>query len=462
MPSRFETVPEDFLIHLRNTILGFSLESERHQFALARMAWIGLNKYNQHSRFKGCMTFTHKELEGAFGRAKFELVNRRLGMFQSTSNWYKDLHLTKGYSFAGDLRGSVAEYLTASPWPTTTRLMMTECKAVKKVPPAVASKDKSGVTTRAWGAAKKLNLVKVDLNSLAELKTVLQEWVRFICEYEGELDVASLLAKLKRAVEAIGKVCRLAMTKAAGMGYMAHHYEESNSGRLYPTGISLASVQTLVKDAALTGCWEYDISNCHYAILAQMSAQFGHVCPTVEDYLKRKEQIRDDIADQAGISRKEVKTCLVALIYGARASTWHKNAIPEEIGKDAAERLYATPLFMGLSGDLAKARAVILSNCLKTRTGSVINAFGKSISSKSKPEQKMAHLLQGVEAKVLQAVVNSFSDDIVLVQHDGFVSATRLDVNMLSDAIFEATRYRLELVEKQLKADPDRYFADRK
>jgi len=37
--------------------------------------------------------------------------------------------------------------------------MMADGKAVKKVPRAVAGKDKSGVTTGAWGAAKKLNVV---------------------------------------------------------------------------------------------------------------------------------------------------------------------------------------------------------------------------------------------------------------------------------------------------------------
>jgi hypothetical protein len=203
------------------------------------------------------------------------------------------------------------------------------------------------------------------------------------------------------------------------------------------------------------------VSNCHYAILAQMSAKFGHTCSAIDDYLKNKATIRQSIADQAGISIREAKTCLVALMYGARASTWHENAIPREIGVDAANLLYKTHLFKGLSGGIAKARAVVLDKCPKTRTGSIVNAFGKSIARTASPEQKMAHLLQGVEAKALQAVVNRYPDDIVLVQHDGFVSASRLDINALSEAILVATGYRLELEERQLTADADKYFTSR-
>jgi hypothetical protein len=463
MASRSETVPEDFLIHLRDTIPGFSSEKEPHQFALARMAWIGKTKSNGHSNFKDAMTFTYQDLEVVFGRSNFEAINERLGLFRVTSNWSKMKKYTRGYSFYPVLRDSLAAYLSLSPWPSMTRLMMADGKAVKTVPRAVASKDKSGTTTGAWCAAKKLNVVKVDLASLATLKSELQAGCADlrVIGAAGDADAAVVRADVERAIETIDKVCRIAMTDVAGEGHVAHHYEEADSGRLYPTGISLASAQTVVKDAALTGCWEYDVSNCHYAILAQMAANFGHTCMAIDDYLKNKVAIRADIAKGADISVRQAKTCLVALIYGARSSTWHENAIPREIGEDAAERLYATPLYKGLSGDIAKSRAVILSKCLKARTGSIVNAFGKSISGTKRPEQQMAHLLQGVEAKALQAVVNGYPDDIVLVQHDGFVSSNKLDANAISGAIYAATGYRLELEERLIKADAQVYFESR-
>ena len=79
------------------------------------------------------------------------------------------------------------------------------------------------------------------------------------------------LASIEAVIAMIMRVQVQSRTETAGLGFMAHRYAEADSGRLYPEGISLASVHGLVKEAALIGQWEYDISNCHFAITAQMA-----------------------------------------------------------------------------------------------------------------------------------------------------------------------------------------------
>jgi len=463
MASRFESIPEDFLNHLVASIPGFSGESRQHQFELSRMAWIGMTKSNQHSHVEHAMTFFYKDLNLAFGRSKFSKINSRLNFLNRTPGWSLNRGHTRGYFFSEHVRLSIEEYLARAPWDSTTRLLMADGKSLKSIPRAVASKDKAGVTTRAWVNAKGLNLVTVDLKALDRLKTELLTACDELRRSDVTASAASypVLASVERVVNMIGKVSRLSMTEAAGSGRMAHHYEEATSGRLYPIGISLASAQTVVKDAALTGNWEYDIANCHYAIFAQMAKKSGHECPAIADYLDRKDDTRSAIATKAGISVRQAKTCLVALMYGARASSWHENAIPTEIGAEAAERLYLSPAFKALTADIAKARDVILSRCASSPKGWKVNAFGKSISGETSKAQQMAHLLQGVEAKALQAVINSFPDDVVLVQHDGFASRNKLNVAEVSDAIFTATGYHLVLEERLLEADAYRYFSSR-
>lgn len=463
MASRFETVPEDFLNHLGETIPGFNLESFQDRFELARMAWVGIDKTSQHSHFEDAMTFTYQDLDRAFGRSNFSAVNTRLCFFNRTSNWSRDKHFTRGYMFSGPLRASMESYLSPLPAVSVTRLMMADGKAVKTIPSAIAAKDKDGVTTRAWINAKKLSCVKVDMPALTKLKAELVTACDELRRSEDAVSAASheVLAGVERVIKAISKVSRVAMTDAAGESHIAHRYQEARSGRLYPVGISLASAQTVVKDAALTGNWEYDVSNCHYAILAQMAFKSGYECLAIQTYLENKEVTRTAIAAQAGIHLRQAKTCLVALMYGARPSTWHENAIPREIGPEAAERLYLSPLFNGLLEDVVEARRAILSKVTMTPKGWTTNAFGKSIEGTAKPEQRLAHLLQGVEAKALQAVVNHYPDDIVLVQHDGFVSTQKLDVGAIGNAIFTATGYRLELEEKRLSADAYSYFSSR-
>lgn len=463
MASRFENVPEDFLNHLRESVPGFNLESYKHQFELARMAWIGVNKANEHCVFENALTFQASDLDRAFGRSKFKLVNGRIGFFNWTPGWSKAKKFTRGYYFSEVVRVAIKGYLASSPWDSMTTLRMADGKALKTIPAAVSSKDKSDVTTRAWKSANALTPVSVNLEQLlklkAELLTACSEW---LAGEDAKLAPPnSLFADYERTSEMICKVCRMAMTDVSGVNYIAHRYEEAQSGRLYPIGISLASTKTVVKDAALTGNWEYDISNCHFAILAQMASTFGFECPVIHNYLNRKEETRSAIAEQAGITLRQTKTCLVALMYGARASAWHENAIPKEIGTEAAERLYAVPQFRSLGQEIRTARDAILSKYARTPKGGIKNAFGKTIAGTSKKAEQMAHLLQGVEAKALQAVINLHPDDIVLVQHDGFVSRIKLDVNALSNAIADATGYRLKLEEKCLSADAYKYFESR-
>ena len=173
MASRSEILPEDFINHLRKSVPGFKEEQEEHQFELARMVWLGANKDRQHSHFKGCMTFSHVELEKMFGRSNFEKINARLNFFSRTAHWSKLDNLTRGFQFAEGAGIPLKEYLASPPWETTTKLLMADGKSLKSVPVAILSKDKLGVTTRAWVSAKKLSPVKVDLKELLKLEAEL-------------------------------------------------------------------------------------------------------------------------------------------------------------------------------------------------------------------------------------------------------------------------------------------------
>lgn len=226
--SRVETIPEDFLQHLNKSYTGFEAEKDRHKFALARMAWIGMTKGNQHSHFPDAMSFSYKELDAAFGRSKFTEVNSRLNFFNRTTNWSKDDHHTRGYMFSSRARAAIKEYLDRSSGATLTRLVMADGKALEKIPAGVASKDKSGVTTKAWTNAKALNLVRVNLEALERLKRELAEACEVHRAAEKSLgrSVIPEVAGIERTVAMINKVEVLSRTEAAGLGVMAHHYEE--------------------------------------------------------------------------------------------------------------------------------------------------------------------------------------------------------------------------------------------
>ena len=468
MAKRYDIVTENFLHHLQAEIPGFSDERLDDQCELARMISLGRLKRRQHREFAGAISFHHAELTEAFGRGKFKVINQRLGLFKVSSNWDAGLEPgsrsthTKAYWLSKAVEDARRSYLCRSVSPGT-RLLMMSGDVMKSLPKAVASKDMLGVTTTAWTHAVGLSRVPVNLSMLRQLSLWLvgfrdhpirrQDWRRGAGLSEATDFPSQVL--LERLIDATAQVLEMSQTDVAGVGFLPHWYQQAKSGRLYAKGINLQSSPTLIKQAALVGRWEYDFSNCHFSILMQMAAQYGYKCVAIAEYLEKKGETRQAIATQAGISKTEAKTCLLAILYGARATEWSENAIPEEIGKKAARRLYAVPLFMGIKTDVANAGKAILKGFVRNKNGSLTNAFGNAIDGKVKATKRLAHLIQGVEAKALHVAVTLHPNEIKLVQHDGFVSGVQLDRVAISDAVLEATGYRLDLEEAQVWIDFD-------
>lgn len=461
--SRSDSVPEDFLQQLKDSVEGFAAETVDHQFHLARMAWVGLYKANEHSYFDDAMTFTAVDLEEMFGRGQFNKINSRLNFFNKTANWSHRKGHTRGYWFSHHVRLAVDAYLARPRDEKLKRLVTKDGRAVLSVPRAVDAKDKRGVTTTAWKRANALHLVQVNLGELDRLRDQLAGPLsKFRAEevesFHPEPDLA---AAMDRCVVMIDKIQILARTKAAGFGVVAHRYQEADSGRLYPNGISLASTQSIIKNAALIGRWEYDVSNCHFSIVVQMATAVGFECAAISHYLRNKKAVRAEISSAAAITEDQVKMCLLALLYGARLSPSPKTAISREIGRRAAVRLFSTTAFRAIADEVGAARHKVLETSERTSRGWVMNAFGKTIAGESNASQLFAHLLQGAEAKALQAVINAYPDEVILVQHDGFVSKSRLDLVALAEAVRTATGFSLSYEEKQLSPDALAYFKDR-
>jgi hypothetical protein len=463
MGKRDDLIPEDFLAYLKKAIPGFRVESDRHQMALAKMLWNGTNKKRAHSHYADHLRFHYTEMDEAFGRRQFNPVNERLGLFTVTA-WSVDEKFTKGYAPTDLARRALETYLAKVYRKPTSLLYMdaSGIKVQKSVPEAVASRGMDGMTTTAWRRAKSLNAARVDLDGLHRLRAwsikTRDDW------RAGRPPPARLFAQIpsleviERLADASGRILRMARTDVLGDGYVMHRYAQSRSGRLYGVGVTLQNTPTLIKEAALAGQWEYDFSNCHFTILDQMAAQFGYDCTAIRHYLGNKNAIRAAIADQAGIKVEQAKVCLLATLYGARASLSRENAIPEEIGADAAARLYQVEQYMAIKADIQGARQKILAGWPRTRNGRLINAFKKAIPRTAKAEERLAHLIQGVEALALKTVIDMHPDQICLVQHDGWASPDRLSIKTIEEAVMEATGYRLDLEETRIQIDPDAYF----
>jgi hypothetical protein len=461
MARREDTIPADLLDHFIKTVPGFRDQTKPVQMALTRLAWSGTDKRRAHCYFEGFSTFHYLELWEEFGRGKFDGVNRATGFFDVTPNWHYERKQTKGYKLSPLVQRSMDEYLHTR-WRKPAALLYGDGLTLRTLPKAVASKDMGGITTKAWRNARKLNKTRVNLDELGKLRKLLEERLKDLNAGRIQMSLFHTWEdpqRIQRALDVIAKINRMARTDVVGHGYVSHRYVESQSGRLYAKGMNLQTVPTLIKQVALQGLWEYDFHNCHYAILAQMADRSGIPCEAMKHYLENKSGLRKHIAEAAGISIEQTKMCLLAIMYGARLAERPENAIPEEIGQDAAQRLYGVTEFTRIYDDIKRVRRAVLKAWPTSGNGWMKNDFGKGIRVTVSPEKRLAHLIQGVEAKALAAVIEVYPDDIVLLQHDGFAAHRRLDVGVIEAAVWESTGYRLAVEESRIQADLDRYFS---
>lgn len=466
MAARHDPIPEDLLTHLQRTVPGFRNESMPHQMSLVRMAWTGGSKRRRHVWFHGWASYSYRELARSFGRAGFDAVNDRLQFFEVTPNWSIEKRFTKGYRLSAPVRECVDAYLRKG-WKKLTPLLYGDGRILRTLPKAVASKGMDGMTTTAWRRAKELNKAPVDLVSLERLYGHLIACQRDISEGRASptlfQDISYMGAdqseRLAAVLEDTRKILRMAKTDVAGNGYVMHHYVQARSGRLYAQGINLQTTPRLIKQAALAGLWEYDFANCHYAIVDQMAAAAGYECLVIRDYLNNKQAVRKRIATAAGIHIEDAKRCLLAIMYGARATEWEGGAIPQAIGEEATRRLYACDDFARIHADIKAARAAILKQAPQSRNGRILNARGKAIIKTRPPAELLAHLVQGIESKALLAAIDLCPNQIVLVQHDGFAATSKLKIAAIEAAVTKATGYTLRLEESIIQPDTDAYFS---
>ena len=466
-PKRNTFTPELLVKQLAKDVPGFKAESEEVRAALAAMVWIGPTKHRQHTVHDGYMSFHHTELAAQFG-GQFKAINARLGFLDVKDTWRFDRDakatdtFTKGYRFSPTVQASRDKFL-AKRSERLTRLLSADGTAFRTPPKAVASLDMAGVPTTRWKAANisdALSLVPVNVDSLKMLQRDIGKkittWKRTGQRPQDLWMEYPSLDYLVELRDKTGQIIRMAHTDVAGLGYVMHRYVESESGRLYALGgASLQNTPGVIKQAALAGMFDYDVENCHFAIIAKMAKLAGFQCVAIERYMAHKKAVRAEIAGEIGISINQTKTCLLAVMYGARTTTWHENAIPETLGStETARRLVELPLFARIADDVKLARRAILEHTKPNRQGGLVNAFGKPIKTDGHtPEQLLAHLIQGVEAQALRACIELHPGEIVLVQHDGFTATKRLDVAQLEQAIKAATGYALALEEKQVSPD---------
>ena len=462
--SRFAQLSENFLRFLVRELPGFKALAKHHQLAMATMIFQSNSRHRAHSEFSGAAMFTFQELDRKFGRGQFTDINQATGIFDVVQDelgretWSKTQGITKGYILSPKVAELHGRFLAGVFRRKPTRLLTEDGKQLTSLPPtAIEAKSLLGKTRAGF---KNLPITPQVPVNLAQLKKLLRDTQVRLYAHEAGIHQAELFAAspdigfLRELEQEVQGLVHLARNER-WPGSILTRYIESPSGRLYATGrTNLQNCRRVTRQAAMAGFYDLDIENCHLDILDQMAESCGYVCTKVRAYLSDKKGRRRAMAEMFGITEGQAKTAFITLVYGARFSVRDEDALPKLLGS-ATRAVYQHLPFKALKDDIAGARKAILKAQPVTRQ-TITNDRGLTIDIRDADDrQQLAHLLQGVEAAALEAACRVYPERVILLQHDGFSSTTRLDTKRIEKAILAATGYRLKVEQKAITVDLD-------
>lgn len=461
--SRVNDVPEDVFEALRDARPTICEEPERIQRGFACLAWSAHLGHRRHRQFPECFSVHHEDLTARFGRRKFHGLNARHRLIEVVELGRAGrAGYTAAYRFLPDVEEAVRLHLRdGNDAGRAVSMIRHTGKRRRTLPPAI-ERESLRKTNSLWRDTNPVSLVPVDLGALAALDECLHEIPALDRPARGRA-LASLMLKpgmdVGKLINQLARIRCAARTDLGGPGVIVHQYRQTRTGRLSATGVNLQSARKVIKRAALNGLFAYDFENAHIEIFRQLAQREGLELETVAYYLAHKNEVRQALAERNGLSHEETKVCLIQLGYGARRSMREKDAIPKVIGSERARILYRDSLVLALQEDLRLGRATILK-AWRCQRGRIVNAVGLPFKPragsdgtlKDTASMRLAHILQGEEARMLHAAVNAYRDDIVLLEHDGWTSRRGLDAAETERLIAAETGFQMRLDGRRIEA----------
>jgi len=461
---------ESFLTALQENLRNFSKQPADQQWNLANLIWEHDPKHHQHKKYVGYTTISYKKLERMFGHNGFNKLNKKLKIFRVTKyRWHEDNKksgYTKGYQLTNKVAQIKLDYLNSENTEPSC-ILRSNGKRMLTPPMPIASRGASNRIVNQWNNEAFNALVPVNTTKLIEVREKLYSFLDKYFWTLADIDVvASLVAaynaprNIWHTINLINQILKLANNDIE-KGSVIHTYKQCSTGRLFAQGITIQSTPRLIKHGALDGLWEYDFVNCHYAIFNQLANKEDIECTAIGTYLRTTKTTRERIAEDVGIEIDEAKECLLAILYGANSFEWKDASIPTLIGPDKSKALIKHPDYSAIHKDIHAGRKPILKRWPVKRS-QYMNAMNITIQDSESAKRILAHLIQGIETKMLNTVFHAYPGELILLQHDGFASKSKLNKGDIEQLVKDKTGFDMRVKEWRIGTGTSRYNAEMK
>jgi len=409
-----------------------------------------INPYLKHKTVPGAAVIPKDEFRTKFKRPQGEYLKKEI--FQSSNHYSMDHGIAKDYVLNEKFKTRLYEALKNSEPKSSHLVSANDGCRVQKVSPTKRknkniAENGSLHNVPAW--------CPVNLPALYEAKNALFDWLEYLngdtacspsqlmqeisskqSEYEnsyGNKDQnREIIGYLERTILEICHILFMAHNTNED-GFIPQTFTESDAGRWYANGTSLQNCSRLTRKAALHGFWQFDIEACHHTILNHIGQQAGMDTEHLTAYVDDRSALREAIAEEVGVSVRQVKDSLIARVYGARQQPF---STLEKIIGDKRECFISNERYQLLDKEVQNVFKHLLTSASKDDLY-IVNAKGKK-SKQADKKKKMAHLLQGHESMCLEAALKVHSS-VVLPLHDGWVCTSKESVDAAETSILEIT-----------------------
>ena len=202
------------------------------------------------------------------------------------------------------------------------------------------------------------------------------------------------------------------------------------------------------------GYWDYDVENCHFTLLKHIAAYYGYKrLDSIEEYLKNKSVIRKRLALLVDEDVHIIKQILLSILYGSSQMIRKGNAVTDLVGGKKQHELNDDAFIDRLYTDIKGLTEFIVEITSREKTKhAYLRLHGQNVlyyenirhkrisvldenGRKTPGRNILAHILQGLESKILDVIMGSIGRDIKVLIHDGFITEHFIEHDILTKLI---------------------------
>ena len=411
-----------------------SVVPELSKYDVRKQVWytstcfgIGSGVARKHNLVPSSFVLESRYLREAFGKG-FHVLNNSYGLFQFDRCWRQGS--ARPCNATPQLRQLIEEFY-CSEFVSDRQRIDANGRKIKSRTRAIFCKDVSGQTARVRSGLNAF--VPVDVGAISALITGL----------EGRFALSSKDSRLLMSARLLRN-----FTEFDGCVYQT--YTESPSGRLYANNSNLQNCPSMLRKAALNGQYDHDIINCHFSIFLSLAKKHGNDAPQIEYYVAQREDLLERLSEDTGEERSNLKTALLALVYGAGLQ---RGGALESLLIEGYEEFVNDLEVISLQNEIRRVGRIIVDQDGElTQRGHLKNILGKSIPMPYSFGQRLSHILQGYEALAMQKVLDRYEGEISVLQHDGYTLQREVGLEDVQNEMRTEHGVEIEYKVEQLRA----------